>query len=84
MVSFRCFCAGSRVRVLCHSQGSLSVWKSEKSERTKKRAGSVIGKERKTEGREKKRACKHLFKCLNAPTCRKTVSCVKTSKGALV
>ena len=36
MVSFRCFCAGSRVRVLCHSQGSWSVWKSEKSERKKK------------------------------------------------
>ena len=33
----------------------------------KKRARSVIGKEWKTEGREKWRACKHLFKCPTRP-----------------
>ena len=84
MVSFRCFCAGSRVFACSVIHQALGQCGKAKKASGKKRAGSVIRKERKTEGREKKRACKHLFKCLNPPTCRKTVSCVKTSKGALV
>lgn len=78
---FLCWVKSSRA--LSFTRLLVSVQK-RKKRAEKKRAGSAIGKERKTEGREKKRACKHLFKCLNAPTCRKTVSCVKTSKGALV
>ena len=87
MVSFRCFCVGSRVSVLYNSQGSWSVRTSEKSERKKKRAGSVIGKERKTEEREKKRACKHFFTEMpQSAHLLKNRLCqnVKTSKGALV
>ena len=48
MVSFRCFCVGSRVRVLCHSQGSWSVRTSEKSERKKK--GRQCNRERAKNG----------------------------------
>ena len=56
---------------------TLSVSEDER----KRRASSGKANERKTAGKEKRRACKHLFKYLDPPTIpptsRKTVYCVK-------